>query len=66
MKTMKILIVILIILCTAFTAYIPGMFSISSSVQELTIDTAESSATATILSFLYDKRPKFRLPMARK
>jgi len=45
MKTMKILIVILIILCKAFTFYIPGMFSIPSSVQELTIDTAESSAT---------------------
>ena len=51
MKTMKILIVILIILCTAFTFYIPGMFSISSSVQELTIDTAESSATAIIAEY---------------
>lgn len=51
MKTMKILIVILIILCTAFTFYILGMFSISSSVQELTIDTAESSATATITEY---------------
>ena len=51
MKTMKILIVILIILCTAFTFYILGMFSISSSVQELTIDTAESSATVFITEY---------------
>jgi len=48
---MKILTVLICILCTAFTFYIPGMFSISSSVQELTIDTAESSATAIITEY---------------
>ena len=48
---MKILTVLICILCTAFTFYIPGMFSISSSVQELTIDTAESSATVFITEY---------------
>lgn len=45
---MKILIVILIILCTAFTFYIPGMLSISSDAQ-IVID--NNSATVFITEY---------------
>jgi hypothetical protein len=45
---MKILIVLICILCTAFTAYIPGMFSISSDAQ-IVID--NNSATVFITEY---------------
>lgn len=45
---MKILIVLICILCTAFTAYIPGMLSISSDAQ-IVID--NNSATAIITEY---------------
>ena len=45
---MKILIVLICILCTAFTAYIPGMLSISSDVQ-IVID--NNSATVFITEY---------------
>ena len=45
---MKILIVLICILCTAFTAYIPGMFSISSDAQ-IVID--GNSATVFITEY---------------
>ena len=45
---MKILIVLICILCTAFTAYIPGMLSISSDAQ-IVID--NNSATVFITEY---------------
>lgn len=48
---MKKLSIILIILCTSFTLYIPGMLSISSDVDQLVIDGYEQSATINITEY---------------
>ncbi len=51
MRNFKIFSIILIILCTGFTLYIPGMLSISSDVDQLVIDRYEQSATINITEY---------------
>lgn len=46
---MKTLIILMCVLCTAFTAYVPGMSSISSDVHEIAID--GNSATVYITEY---------------